>query len=152
MITLTKILENKAAKLTLLVSLITSISFLTPIVTDFLIGDTIKDNNEEVYKYIDQEIEKVKIEMYLADEEAQGWLGHFLIEINRIDYRYREDSLEDIRKKEWHQVGLRANKDGALVYRNRYMGQYPVRANWEKQRYEYKDSGGDWTPCFFENQ
>ena len=140
---LMKFLNTIVGKLTLLVTIVTSISLLVPVARDFIIGDEIENNTEEIYEYIDKQIEQ-------KDSVAKDWLFHFKMEISRIDERYEMDSLDEIKGEMYHAIGLRADDNGALIYRDRYGNQYPVRADTEQQRYMYRVPDGTWYWCYFE--
>ena len=140
-----KILENKVAKIGLLVSLITGLQFFVPWAQDLIVGDKIENNNAEVYEYIDSQNE-------LQDSISFDWELYFIEEFIRVDSRYIRDSLKNAEKNRYFAVGLRADKEtGTLHYRDRWGVMTPVRGDDSVQRYMFrKQSDGTWHWCYYE--
>jgi len=143
--TIWTMLSSTNGKMGLIIAFVTGLQFLGPEVRSWIVGDEVT----QVTNYVDQEVEKVRQECQL---ETGEWISYFLEEIYRIDHRYTQDSLDAEKINQWHAVGLRANKDGAMIYRDPFQAQYPVRANFEEKKYYYRDHEGDWVPCYFEKR
>lgn len=141
----TKILENKAAKITTVVALFTGLQFIVPEIRNFIVGEEITNNNIEVYEYIDKKNE-------VQDSISFDWELYFVQEFMRVDDRYRRDSLKNTERDRYFAVGLRADREtGALHYRNRQGVLSPVKPDDTLKIYRFRPDGTTvWLPCYYE--
>ncbi len=138
-------------KLTLVIALLSGLNFFMPVIRKAIIGEDIENLEQVCRKYTDEQIES-------KQSEAETYLDIIMEDIVKIkgEITYLKNYVKNdsLSKKNirWFPVGLFADKNGVMHYRNNLQGQYPVRPNYTKQKYEYKDHDGDWVPCYFEKQ
>jgi len=131
-------------KLTIVITLFTTLNFFMPTIKAALWGGDLDNIRKECMEYTDQELKN-------KEDRGQKILDIVLNDISKLKTYVRKDSLLSA-NKEWWAVGLRANKYGVLIYRDPFQSQFPVRPNFELDRYEYRDMDGEWIPCYFEKR
>lgn len=136
-------LTSTNGKIALVVGFFVGYQELMPIIKDVLgLTDDMKQTELNCNAYTDQKIEE-------KEGKAEMYLDILMNDVVEIKEELRQDSIADA-QKEWFAVGLRANKDGAYIYRDRFQAQYPVRPDFVEGCYYYRDHEGDWIKCYFE--
>jgi len=142
-------LKSVNGKIAIVIDLFVGYEELMPRLKGFFgFDDDLASVVTECNKYTYEKIEAEKADAYM-------WQDYFLVQIEKINDRYSQDSLEYELKHDKFAVGIRSDKSGIRSYRNSRGEDCSVRVNrlGEKPAIEYYDNRKmEWLPIWIEDQ